>query len=520
MLQQPLNILHLEGNSNDAQAVQEALTKAGLDCRMKVVATGDDYLPALREGEIDLILAEDGIPGLDGLSLLEIARRQYPGIPFIFVSRLADERSLRPIAGASSAGCVSKHALQQLVPTIKRALQLPASTTCACSLTPSGHTAERLVAIVQQLALARELSAVRDIACQAARALTGADGAAFFQRDGELGYCAEENAIGPLWKGQHFPMTRSLSGWTMLNRQATVIEDVYSDARIAIDAYRPTFVKSLVMVPIRTAAPIGAIGIYRATRHQASPEEVRLLQALADSASLAMQHIQLSNRFRALSQRLFETAENERRHIAHELYDEIGQLLIAIQFNLQSNKVHSEALPLQPPLDTSIGIAERLCQRVQKLALNLYPELLDNLGLVCALKWHLRQATQHTGLLARFHSELDSRFGQNIEIICFRVAEEAINNVISHAMAGSIRVEIGEQDNHLCLAVVDDGIGFDVSKLRFDPHHRSLGLLGMQERALLIGGDVRITSVPGEGTTVRGRFPLKTTAIDDGAHIQ
>ncbi|MDN5869773.1 MAG: sensor histidine kinase [Nitrococcus sp.] len=379
--------------------------------------------------------------------------------------------------------------------------------------------AEHLAAIVQQLSLAGELREVRGITCQAARALTGADGAAFFLREGELDYCAEENAIGPLWKGQHFPLRSSLSGWTILNRQSTAIEDVYSDARIALETYRPTFVKSLVVVPIPTAAPIGAIGIYWATRHRASPEEVGLLHALADSACLAMKHIQLSNRLRALSQRLFKTAENERHQIAHELYDQIGQLLIAIQFNLQSNKVHSEALPLQPSLDTSIEIAERLCQRVQTLSLSLYPELLDNLGLVCALSSHLRQATQHTGLLTHFHSELgESRFGQHIEIICFRVAEEAIKNVISHAMAGSISVKLSEQDNHLCLSVVDDGIGFDTSKLRFDPHHRSLGLLGMQERALLIGGDVRITSVPGEGTAVRGHFPLKATAIDERAH--
>ena len=109
----------------------------------------------------------------------------------------------------------------------------------------------------------------------------------------DLGHYADEDAIGPLWKGKRFPMTACISGWAMLNKQAAVIEDIYSDPRIPVEAYRPTFVKSLAVVPIRTAAPVGAIGNYWATRHKASPRELKLLQALADSTSIAMENVQL-----------------------------------------------------------------------------------------------------------------------------------------------------------------------------------------------------------------------------------
>jgi GAF domain-containing protein len=126
---------------------------------------------------------------------------------------------------------------------------------------------ERLVAVVQELSMARELPTVMAIVRRAARELTGADGATFVLREADHCYYADEDAIQPLWKGQRFPMAACVSGWVMLNRQAAVIEDIASDSRVPIDAYRQTFVRSLAMVPIRAAAPIGAIGNYWARQH-------------------------------------------------------------------------------------------------------------------------------------------------------------------------------------------------------------------------------------------------------------
>jgi signal transduction histidine kinase len=152
---------------------------------------------------------------------------------------------------------------------------------------------ERLVAVVQELSLARDLPALMAIVRRAARELTGADGATFVLREGNSCYYADEDAIEPLWKGMRFPIERCVSGWAMLHREAAIIEDIYADPRVPSDAYRPTFVKSLVMVPIRTVSPVGAIGNYWARKRRASPEEVKLLAALADSTSVAMENIQL-----------------------------------------------------------------------------------------------------------------------------------------------------------------------------------------------------------------------------------
>lgn len=152
---------------------------------------------------------------------------------------------------------------------------------------------EKLVSVVQELSLARDLQIVMAIVRRTARELTGADGATFVLREGDMCHYAEEDAIAPLWKGLRFPMTTCISGWAMLNRKQAVIEDIYSDPRIPHDAYRPTFVKSLAMVPIRTLDPIGAIGNYWAKRHLPSEEEVKLLQALADTTAVALENVRV-----------------------------------------------------------------------------------------------------------------------------------------------------------------------------------------------------------------------------------
>src|SRR5262245_54669690 len=157
----------------------------------------------------------------------------------------------------------------------------------------SPDTFTRLVTAVQELSLARRLEEVTAIVRRTARALAASDGASFVLRDGELCYYVDEDAITPLWKGQRFPMTSCISGWVMLNRQPVIIPDIYADARIPHDAYRPTFVHSLAVVPIRTIAPLGAIGVYWSTRYTATEDELQLLAALADSTAVALENIQM-----------------------------------------------------------------------------------------------------------------------------------------------------------------------------------------------------------------------------------
>jgi signal transduction histidine kinase len=152
---------------------------------------------------------------------------------------------------------------------------------------------ERLMAAIQELSLARDLETVMRVVRRAARELCGADGASFVLRDGAMCLYADEDAIAPLWKGKRFPMEACISGWAMTHREAAVVQDIYADPRIPASAYRPTFVKSLAIEPIRTAAPIGAIGTYWAATHRTTDDELKLLEALANSTSVALENVHL-----------------------------------------------------------------------------------------------------------------------------------------------------------------------------------------------------------------------------------
>jgi putative two-component system response regulator len=180
-------------------------------------------------------------------------------------------------------------------------------------LGPAGE----LIAVVQRLSLARSVPEIQDIVRRAARSLTGADGATFVLRDGDECFYADEDAIEPLWKGQRFPAERCASGWVMEHRRPLVAPDIYADARIPHDAYRPTFVRSLAMVPIRRLDPLGAIGNYWATRHHPTEQEIELLQALADSTAVAMENVRF---FTELHSSRLETLQ--RLALAAEYRDE------------------------------------------------------------------------------------------------------------------------------------------------------------------------------------------------------
>jgi signal transduction histidine kinase len=374
-----LRILHLEDNPTDAEMVRLSLARGGLNCDVLPVNTGDAFLEALQRPEFDVILSDSGVPGYDGRTALAAAHDHCPGVPFIVVSGVPQRNSVS--SDIQPAAAVAKSELEQLAPTIRYALQGTAHSQEEELETASYVWGmQQLVSVVQRLSLARNLQSIMDIVRHAARNIVGADGASLILRDGDNCFYAEEDAIGPLWKGRRFPMSSCVGGWAMLNRQPAVIKDIYPDARIAQEVYRPTFVKSLVAMPIRTLAPIGAIGVYWARPHRASAEEVELLQALADSTAVA---IESAEGFANLEQRVTErTSELHRRSAELEVLNK----------ELESFS-HSVAHDLRSPLITIDGFSQVL--------LESYGGKLDQTG-----RDHLERITAGTRRLHRLINDL------------------------------------------------------------------------------------------------------------------
>ena len=226
----------------------------------------------------------------------------------------------------------------------------------------------------------------------------------------------------------------------------------------------------------------------------------------------ALLHARL--RLQALSNRMLEMQEAERRHIARELHDEIGQSLTAIKLNLEALTRRIGDERVRGLAAEIAGVAGQVLDQVRRLSLDLRPPQLDDLGLLAALQWLVKRHTRDDGPAIELVAPDDlPRLGGQAETACFRVAQEALTNVLRHAGATSVRIELKNEDGQFCLDVHDDGRGFDLAAARARAlEGASLGLVGMNERVALAGGEIRLASRSGTGTHVRACFPLPAGA--------
>lgn len=228
-----------------------------------------------------------------------------------------------------------------------------------------------------------------------------------------------------------------------------------------------------------------------------------------------------NGRLQSLSRRLLEIQERDRRQVARELHDEIGQMLTAVRINLQATTRVSDPERAAALLEECVAIVDCAIGDVRALSLNLRPPMLDDLGLATAIRWLANKQTSRAGLRLEFRETLrEKRYDTSVETACFRIGQEAINNVLKHAGARRVVVELEERDYKLHLHVRDDGGGFDVTAARLKATHgASLGLIGMEERAALAGGGIEWRAWPGKGAEVHAWFPDRPGAMPDAARL-
>jgi PAS domain S-box-containing protein len=230
-------------------------------------------------------------------------------------------------------------------------------------------------------------------------------------------------------------------------------------------------------------------------------------QAEAERERLHRQVREAHRGLQALSLRLLEVQEAERRHIARELHDEIGQQLTGLKLLLDMN-ANPPGKPARSSLSEAQTMLQHLMNVVRELSLSLRPAMLDDLGLLPALLWHLERYSTQTGVEVRFqHSGIEGqRFPTEVETAAFRIIQEALTNVARHAGGAAADVRLWREGDRLQLVVLDQGPGFDpYSALTAN---RSNGLAGMSERASLLGGTFRVESATGQGTRLSAVLPV------------
>lgn len=391
---------------------------------------------------------------------------------------------------------------------------------------------EHLVKVVQELSQAKDLDSVMAIVRKAARDLTGADGATFVLRDGNQCYYAEENAITPLWKGQRFPMRQCISGWVMLNAQPAIIEDIYQDPRIPADAYRPTFVKSLLMVPIRKNNPIGAIGNYWAHMHSPSEDELSILQTLANFTCTALESIDLNGQLQ------------EKIHALNESNMELSRFAWIAAHDLKSplRAIDNLSKWIEEDARESLGEASKkhfqtLRHRVNRMG-RFLDDILDYARIENKLLSHPGEEVSGEALIEDVLALIELPAGFRLDVKesfksahiprtpLLQILSNLINNAFRHHhnAAGVITVGCNDDEGRYIFYVRDDGPGIDPQyhekifdmfqtlKSRDAKEGSGMGLAIVKKTLTVYGQKLWLESQPGQGSTFFFTWPKNAMA--------
>jgi signal transduction histidine kinase len=314
---------------------------------------------------------------------------------------------------------------------------------------------------------------------------------------------------------------RSQAAYTRSTKATVISEDLAAETRFEVHPMlRALGVTSSITAPIHGHDRVyGVVAAHAIARRVYCEDDRNFLQAVANTLGSAMERHRVEEelhakreQLQALSRRLIEAQEAERRALARELHDDFGQFLTAVRLHLQAAR-NANPKDAERSVDDAIHLVDQGIDQVRSLALDLRPSILDDLGLMAALRWLVKRQAQRGGFRVDVAGDVGGeRLPAEIETCAFRLVQEALTNVARHASAQKVAIEVETGPRELRLLVRDDGKGFDIAAARArSALGAGLGLVSMQERATLVGGRLEIESRPGAGTTVRAHVPLGGT---------
>ena len=390
-----------------------------------------------------------------------------------------------------------------------------------------------LMEAVERLAGAEDELAVAAIVRTAARRLTGADGVSVVLKKGDRVHYIDEDAVGPLWKGQDFPIDACISGWAIKNKQTVVISDISGDPRIPLAAYQPTFVKSLAMAPVGLPDPFASIGAYWATKRRPTDEEVHALETMARAGSVAMQNVRLRQE---LMQALGDAraAEAAKDAFLASMSREIRTPLSGLAA-ITDILARTELNPRQQQLcallkSSSHDVVQLVCDildfaRLEAGQANLYQTRFD-LGavVVAAAHPHAEQAASR-GLSFTLDIAPEARgifLGDDVRVK--QIVEHLAANAVKFTDRGGVTIRVEEEErvgprSMFKISVADSGLGFDEASAaemfeRFAQGSSTrggagLGLALADALARAMGGAISARTESDQGSTFTVRLPLE-----------
>lgn len=399
--------------------------------------------------------------------------------------------------------------------------------------TSNARPLDGLMGAVELLASAADEISVAVILRKAARLLTGADGVCVILRKGDRVHYVEEDAVGPLWKGQDFPIEACISGWAILNKQTVVIADINGDPRIPLEAYKPTFVKSLAMAPIGLPNPIAAIGAYWSEQRRPTDDEVYALETMARAASVALENVRLRRELTtALADaRAAETAKNAfLANMSREIRSPLNGIATLAEL-LDRTELDPRQRQLCDVLRTTAQDSVQLvCDildfaRLEAGRANLHHAKFDLVEAVrAAAAPHIAEA-ERSGLSFEIDVAPEARgvfMGDALRVR--QIVDLLAGNAVKFTDKGGVVVRLEEEErvgvrSMFKLSVIDTGLGFDETTAgalfdRFSQGGAPRGGLGLglaiaDAVARAMGGAISASAGDALGSTFTVRLPLE-----------
>lgn len=506
MQQTTIRALYAEDDPNVASIVSSYIEHFAPDWQLEVVPNGTECLHRMAIGGYDILLLDLVLPDTDGLQILgELARRNDTTPVVMVTGHGQTELAVRALR-AGAADCVDKTSPQflQLVDIVKRvqARHAEGRSLPATAPLPGRHP---VTLIEGSSGVAADIRAFFEKHAPQFDLTTVATTAGMEQFLG-AGAPAHAIIIGPTP-----PAIKPLEALRRVHSQAaqtpTLMVSSRNDGETAVAAFKLGAQDFILQKPdYHTELVFSLNSVLR--RAETERQNVRLTKELEQlNRSLEAQVIARTSELQALSLRLLRIQEDERRAIARELHDEVGQLLTGLKFQLESALKTAGQTPQRTPLEEAMVTATNLLEHIRTLTQQYRPRVLDDLGLQPALEWHAKQFTKQTGIDVALDVSLPpGRLPGELETVAYRMIQETLTNAARHSQAKLVSVTVTTDEQKLLVEVMDRGRGFDLTTTlaRTD----SLGLAGLRERVNLAGGRIEIHSRPGEGTRISAEFPL------------
>lgn len=508
-----IRVLYADDDPNVAAVVRSYFEHFGPDCSLDVVPNGRVCLERMAQGGYDVLLLDLMMPEIDGLHVLgELASRGDP-TPVVMVSGHGQNEMAVRALRAGAVDCVDKSTPQflQVVDIVKRVH----AQRQARGVRPAAPRADARFRVL----LAEGSLAVRGSIEQFFRSnapkfeLATAPTPAAFEKFLADGAPADAVIIGPN-PGTPSPLDLLRLLHSRVGGRPAVLLSARNDGETAIAAFKLGAQDYILQTQGYLAELVFSLG---SILRQADIERqnARLTAELAElNRSLEAQVQKRTAELRELSTRLLRIQEDERRAIARELHDQVGQMLTGLKFQLEA-AVKVAGDEARPKLNEALVTSGDLLRHVRELTQLYRPRILDDLGLQPALEWHASLFARQTGVQVALDFSLPpERLPGEIETVVFRFVQEALTNVARHAGTDKAAVTVTTDGRQLIIEVTDRGKGFDVETVA--RRRESIGLAGLRERVQLAGGRFEIFSKTGQGTRVQAEIPLAPLAGPDG----